>query len=120
MSGHYIVNRFYPNASTPRAELPAPSTIVAEEKEPSLAGRAGLLRENGTSYDDGAIPSAWAENLRYQYDLHFELPGPGYNKYNGDFKSIIFDEDTRNIIAATDLYAPSAIDSSMSYLPLSP
>lgn len=107
MSRQPIVNQLNSHASTYSANLPALSTIAAGKKERiqrsslfshSLVGKAGLLREIGASYDVGAVTSAWAENLGHQYDMVLASRNP----YDRAFTSMVYDQDTRNIIAAVD------------------
>ena len=129
MSRQLIVNDFNSLTLAPSANPPALSRIMAREKERikrsqlfshSLAGRAGLLREIGASYDHGAITRAWAENLGHEYSLPFPFESSFYNSYVEDFTSMIYDEDTRSIIAAAEHFGSARKKSSMSYLPLFP
>ena len=129
MSRRPIVNDFNSHTLTPSANLPALSTIMAEKKERiersqlfshSLAGRAGLLREIGASYDHSAVTSAWAENLGHEYSLPFPFKSNFENSYVNAFTSMIYDEDTRSIIAAAEYRGSNRKKSSMSYLPLFP
>ena len=129
ISGPYIVNEFYPHTSTPSANLPAPAAIIAGKKERikrsplfsnSLAGRAGLLREIGATYDYGAVTSAWAENLGRQDNLLFSTTPYYHDPLVAEFTSMIYDEDTRNILAAMEHCERGRNKSSMSYLPLRP
>ena len=111
MNRQNIVNEFDSLALTPSADLPAPSTATAPQRERikrsslfshSLAGRAGLLREIGASYDVGAVTSAWAENLGLQYTMLLPSRFHMYNPYDRAFTSMIYDQKTRNIIAAVE------------------
>ena len=126
-----LANEFTPRDLRSTENLPAPSTVMAENKERikrsplfgnSLVGRAGLLREIGASYDHGAVTSAWAENLRHRYALQFHSISPDDKDYRRihKFTSTIYDEGSRKIIAVADLCVGGRMQSSMSYLPLFP
>ena len=129
MSRQLIVNDFNSLTLAPSANPPALSTIVARKKERikrsqlfshSLAGRAGLLREIGASYDHGAVTRAWAENLGHESSLPFPFSSSFDNPCVKTFTSMIYDEDTQSIIAAAEHCGSDRKKSSMSYLPLFP
>ena len=129
MSRQLIVNDFNSHTLTPSANLSALWTIMAEKKERikrsqlfshSLAGRAGLLREIGASYDHGAVTSAWAENLGHQCSWLFHFRSKFYNTYVNGFTSMFYDEDTRSLVAAVEQCGSYRDQSSMSYPSLSP
>ena len=129
MSEQHIVNDFSSLTLAPSVNLSARSTIPAQKKERikrsqlfsrSLAGRAGLLREIGASYDHGAVTSAWAENLGHEYSLTSPFKSYLYYPYVNGFGSVVYDEDTRSIIAAAEHCVIDRVHSSMSYPPLSP
>ena len=129
MSRQLIFNEFNSHTLTPSANLPALSTIKPRRKERikrsalfsnTLAGRAGLLREIGASYDHGAVTSAWVKGLGHQYSLLFSLSSYFYNSYIYGFTSMVYDEDTRSIIAGMEQCESNRDHSSMSNPPLFP
>ena len=118
MNQQPIVNQNHSLALTPLANIPAPSTTRNRSSlfSHSLAGRAGLLREIGASYDVGAVTSAWAENLGLQSTMILPSRFHMYNPYDRAFTSMIYDQATRNIIAAVEEVAYQQY-TSMSYPP---
>ena len=96
----------------PRTERITPSRSLSH----SLVGRAGLFREIGASYNHSAITSAWTENLSHQYSSEFRFRSKRDPTLVDAYTSMIYDEDTRSIIAAAKQLESSRIESSMSYL----
>ena len=128
MSRPLIVNEFNSHTLEPSANTPALSIIMAEKKgrikrsqlfSHSLAGRAGLLREIGASYDHGAVTRAWAENLGREGILSFPLRTNFYRSYLNGFASMVYEEKTRSIIATVERCHNGRDQSSMSYPPFS-